>query len=409
VVPLKAPHGGVGMRAIGVLALISLGLATGVFGADPERNNLLDLSRGAMIVSVSSEYANWAGLNLIDGSLQSGWCSGGQAGPHTILIELPQAFTISRVAVDNTEVQEKGYPGISSKGVTVYGSPTSPTTGFEKLAALEAPRSGRQEAVLAKAVTCQWLKFVVASNYGHAKYTEIMELEAYGQPVGPPPKVDVSGVYETTYGRLRLAQKDGSIEGCYYHGKGKMNGNLLGRVMQTEWQEPERNFSGTAILVLSANGSALNGVWYKNGKLAGTWKGKRAEPNPDDCSLAGAGGLGERLASTGKAVVYGIYFDSDSATLKTESETALKEILAVLQAKPELKLQIAGHTDSTQTDAYNLQLSQRRAEAVVKWLADKNIAAARLTPKGFGEAQPVADNGTATGRALNRRVELIRL
>jgi outer membrane protein OmpA-like peptidoglycan-associated protein len=123
--------------------------------------------------------------------------------------------------------------------------------------------------------------------------------------------------------------------------------------------------------------------------------------------VARGGSIATNLASTGKVVLYGIYFDSDSATLKSESEKTLGEILAALQAKPTLKLQIAGHTDSTNTDAYNLKLSQQRAEAVVAWLVKHGIAASRLTAKGFGKSQPVADNATAAGRALNRRVELV--
>lgn len=94
--------------------------------------------------------------------------------------------------------------------------------------------------------------------------------------------------------------------------------------------------------------------------------------------------------------------------MKPESEKTLNEILAVLQAQSALKLLIAGHTDSTNTDAYNLKLSQQRAEAVVAWLVKRGVVASRLTAKGFGKSQPVADNATAAGRALNRRVELVK-
>jgi outer membrane protein OmpA-like peptidoglycan-associated protein len=92
---------------------------------------------------------------------------------------------------------------------------------------------------------------------------------------------------------------------------------------------------------------------------------------------------------------------------KPESEKTLREILAVLQAQPSLKLLIAGHTDSTNTDAHNLRLSQQRADAVVLWLVTHGVAPLRLTARGFGKSQPVADNATAAGRALNRRVELV--
>ncbi len=116
--------------------------------------------------------------------------------------------------------------------------------------------------------------------------------------------------------------------------------------------------------------------------------------------------LAERLENDGKVDLYGIYFDTDKATLKAESEGTLQQVLAMLKGKPELRIAIAGHTDSQASDTYNADLSKRRAQAVMKWLTDKGITASRLTAQGFGEAQPVADNDSAAGRALNRRVEI---
>ncbi len=116
--------------------------------------------------------------------------------------------------------------------------------------------------------------------------------------------------------------------------------------------------------------------------------------------------LAERLENDGKVDLYGIYFDTDKATLKAESAATLNQVLALLRGKPELRLAIAGHTDSQASDSYNLDLSKRRAQSVVKWLTDKGIAPDRLEAQGFGETQPVADNETSAGRALNRRVEI---
>ena len=116
--------------------------------------------------------------------------------------------------------------------------------------------------------------------------------------------------------------------------------------------------------------------------------------------------LAERLENEGKVDLYGIYFDTDKATLKSESEATLNQVLGLLKSKPELRLEIGGHTDSQAGDAYNLDLSKRRAQSVVKWLTDKGIAATRLVAQGFGESRPVADNESAAGRALNRRVEI---
>lgn len=108
-----------------------------------------------------------------------------------------------------------------------------------------------------------------------------------------------------------------------------------------------------------------------------------------------------------KLMLEGVNFDSDSATLRPESLAILDHAAATLKEWGEAKVEVAGHTDSTHSDAYNLSLSQRRAEAVRAYLIEQGVAAERLTARGYGESSPVADNTTAEGRFKNRRVELI--
>ena len=86
-----------------------------------------------------------------------------------------------------------------------------------------------------------------------------------------------------------------------------------------------------------------------------------------------------------------------------------RRLLALLQDHPELNVAIEGHTDADGSDAYNLDLSDRRAKSVVAWLVAKGIDAGRLQGEGKGEAAPVASNATADGKALNRRVEIRKL
>ncbi|QTY28201.1 OmpA family protein [Flavobacterium sp. CS20] len=116
--------------------------------------------------------------------------------------------------------------------------------------------------------------------------------------------------------------------------------------------------------------------------------------------------LEKQLEEKGKIELYGIYFDTDKAILKPESETTLRQVLALINSNPEQKLEIGGHTDSQGDEAYNLQLSDKRAQAVLQWLKDHNTNTANLSSKGYGETEPVADNNSETGRALNRRVEI---
>jgi len=103
-------------------------------------------------------------------------------------------------------------------------------------------------------------------------------------------------------------------------------------------------------------------------------------------------------------IIESVYFKTDRAVIEPRSFGLLDNVAAVLVAHDQLKIQVEGHTDSQGDDAYNKQLSQRRAEAVVAYLVKKGIAAARLTALGFGEEKPIADNRTKEGRAQNRRV-----
>lgn len=101
-----------------------------------------------------------------------------------------------------------------------------------------------------------------------------------------------------------------------------------------------------------------------------------------------------------------VFFDTGKATLKPESFPALNELVALLKAKPAMIIEIAGHTDSDGEDETNMKLSQGRANTVMNYLVSKGIAAKRLTAKGYGETQPVAENITETGKQQNRRTEV---
>jgi OmpA-OmpF porin, OOP family len=122
-----------------------------------------------------------------------------------------------------------------------------------------------------------------------------------------------------------------------------------------------------------------------------------------------AAAMAKDLATTGHVALYGIYFDTDKADLKPESQAALEEITKLLKQDPSLELHIVGHTDNVGAFDYNIALSQRRAAAVVKALtATHGIAVARLRPAGVGMLAPVAPNDNEDGRSKNRRVELVK-
>jgi len=120
---------------------------------------------------------------------------------------------------------------------------------------------------------------------------------------------------------------------------------------------------------------------------------------------------GDRVDSKGCSLpqvfnLIGVTFDNNKDTLRADAIAILDDAVATLKRYPALKVEVAGHTDSTNSDAYNLDLSQRRANAVLNYFVSKGVEADRLSAKGYGEAEPIADNSTSKGRLKNRRVEL---
>jgi outer membrane protein OmpA-like peptidoglycan-associated protein len=116
----------------------------------------------------------------------------------------------------------------------------------------------------------------------------------------------------------------------------------------------------------------------------------------------------EALDKEGHIALY-INFDVDKAIIRPESQDTINEIAKLLETNPGLKIRIEGHTDNTGDPAHNKTLSENRAAAVYGSLLARGIAQNRLESRGFGAAQPIADNQTEDGRAKNRRVEIVKI
>ena len=125
--------------------------------------------------------------------------------------------------------------------------------------------------------------------------------------------------------------------------------------------------------------------------------------------VADASSMAASIKETGKVAVYGIYFDTGKSTLKPESQPTLEQIAKLLKADPSLKLYVVGHTDNTGLFDANMKLSLDRASAVVNALVSQHsVNTASLKACGNGPTAPVATNDTEEGKALNRRVELVK-
>jgi len=157
-----------------------------------------------------------------------------------------------------------------------------------------------------------------------------------------------------------------------------------------------------AVYVAAPAGESNGGIYLQ------IVEGKPMEGGKVSANL-NAADMAKGIASEGKVAVYGVYFDTDKSDVKPESKAALAEMAKLLQQNPQLKVYIVGHTDSQGQLAHNLDLSQRRAEAVAKALAaDYKIDPKRLSAKGMASYAPVASNDSDAGREKNRRVELVK-
>lgn len=139
------------------------------------------------------------------------------------------------------------------------------------------------------------------------------------------------------------------------------------------------------------------------GALIGRKMDKQAQELQRDMANARVERVGEGIKITFDS---GILFDTNSSTLRPASQSDISKLAATLQKYPDTNVLVEGHTDNTGTDAINLPLSERRAQAVANSLMSQSVASSRITTKGLGSADPVADNSTAEGKQANRRVEV---
>jgi outer membrane protein OmpA-like peptidoglycan-associated protein len=147
-------------------------------------------------------------------------------------------------------------------------------------------------------------------------------------------------------------------------------------------------------------GAVVGGV---AGGFIGNYMDKQAAEIERDIEGAKVERVGEGIKITFSS---GILFDVDKADLKDKSKSELAELATILNKYEDTNILLAGHTDSTGSDEYNLGLSRRRAQSVAGYLTTENVVPARFSVEGYGKSDPVASNDTADGRAENRRVEV---
>lgn len=377
-----------------------------------EETNVLALGDGALPVVEPPSFGSWPAVQVIDDARTSGWaCQDGRIRDNVFVFELAAPATISAFEFDTAAIDGDGR---GARDVLVEVSASGKASGFQPvLKATLADRADRQRFAAQAKVEGRFVRLTVVDNHGDPKWTELMGFRGYGTRAGSAAAPDISGTWETNYNKFHLRQQGTALGGCYEYNEGLFDGTVEGRVMRLVWTEGASR--GPAVFVFAPDGKSFRGYWWhgtdKDAPPAGAWNGTRSSAEVGSCphwSGSVAGELRKDLAANGRARLYGILFDTDSARIRPESLATLDEVTKLLTAEPGWQILIEGHTDASGAAAHNQTLSEQRAASVKDYLAGKGIPAARLSTAGFGASNPVADNATELGRAQNRRVELVR-
>lgn len=396
-----------------VMIMVFVFLGTSSEAEPPEmERSLLSFSSGALLVQKPPEYNDsWRAFWILDERPESGWASAeGATENNVFVIELAEKTLLKRLEFDTAQVDTDGS---GAKDVVVEISNDGSSSGFKEIATLSlVDRQDRQGFPVKIDMPGRWVRLTVRNNHGSTEYTELMDFRGYGEQLTTTALPEVSGTYATDYNDFHLRQQGTSITGCYEWDGGVLNGGIEGRIMKLTWRE--KDGQGPAIMVFTSDGKKLFGLWWYEGKTDTTgevWNGELKTQVVGGCPHW-AGGAQEQmakdLAEFGRVRVYGINFDVDSAVIRDESKPTLDKIVTLLKGDSAMNLTIEGHTDSSGTAEHNQVLSQQRAESVKSYLVAAGVSSERLSAVGFGASKPVGSNSTATGKAQNRRVELVK-
>lgn len=378
----------------------------------PERIDYLTFAQGAVPISIGGAGAALgatfeAAVRITDGD-PNGFTivNAAPADVETEFVyELPAMTTFDRFAVPN--VLETPSPAATfTRQVEVQGSATGAAGGFTLLASgtltTHKTRGQVTELTLTSRQPVRWIKLRLAGGINVMRPSssfEFSEIIGNGTQETPELATGFHGGWRTQANRVRLTQRGPVVSGCYDR-TGDLDGTVTGNILRATGLDRSDKTRSAFILSVAPDGS-LRGVRSSNGGPFRLYTAAVAAAGTDlDCADPAPPVLGCG------AVIHGINFDFDSATIRPESNAVLAELFAGLKADASAKIVIEGHTSSEGTEAYNQQLSERRAGAVVADLVKRGLAAGRLSAAGIGEVRPIASNNDESGRAMNRRVEI---
>ena len=320
------------------------------------------------------------------------------------IFQLPAQTTFSDFAIPN--VLETPSPSQTFvKTVEIAGSAHGPKGPFRVLASTSLKTHSKKNQVTAFPASVEmpvrWVRVTLGGGIDIQRdktFFEFSEIIGHGHQEPVPLLNSFTGKWKGRGVLLELQQDGVRVSGCYDRA-GDLIGTVDGNLLRATGKTRTGDIPSTFVLTVSGDGEII-GVRSTNGAPFRLYTGAAAARIVTKCSKRAVPPLGCG------SIVHGIHFDFDSATIQPASYELIDVLFKGLKAATTSGITVIGHTSSEGSDAYNAQLSQRRADAVVAALVARGIAAARISGQGRGEKQPIANNATGAGRSLNRRVEI---
>ncbi|NKB88454.1 MAG: OmpA family protein [Acidobacteria bacterium] len=402
-------------HAIPVLAACATIAAIGSAPAQEtaSRTDFLTLAQGALPISWSTtgprQPGNDIALAVVDGN-HGGFSLVGLADAETateFVFELPALTSFDRFAVP--EIHETPSPSQTfSRIVEIYGSADGLDADFELIAqgelATHAERGLVTDLDIVASPAVRWVKVRLVGGIDVQReqmYYEFSEIIGNGEQETVPLSEGFNGIWRGRGVLVELKQVGPTVTGCYGASGGLLSGTVSGNVLRARGEDMTSGVESLFVLLLDGEGG-ISGVSSSNGAPFRLYAGGIA---PD--------GTTTRCTETPEpelgcgSVIHGINFDFDSADLRADAAPVLEQLYDGLAADAAARILIEGHTSSEGADDYNLALSGRRAQSVVDDLVRRGISADRIEAAGIGEVRPIATNDDESGRAMNRRVEVV--
>jgi outer membrane protein OmpA-like peptidoglycan-associated protein len=322
----------------------------------------------------------------------------------SFVYKLPALTTFTEFAVPNVlETPSPSQTFVSS--VEIAGADSEAGDDFHLLASATLETHAAKGEATAIPATDQrpvrWVRVTLAGGIDVQRdktFFEFSEIAGYGSQEAVPQSETFHGKWKGRGVLLELKQEGARVSGCY-DGVGDLKGTVSGNLLRATGKTRTGDIPSTFVLAVDDSGN-ITGVRSTNGAPFRLYSGDAAPGITTECSAQEVQPLGCG------AVIHGINFDFDSATIRPESDELLAALATGLKASDAAAITVIGHTSSEGSDAYNDKLSQRRAEAVAAAIVERGVDPGRIAAEGRGEQQPIADNATEAGRSLNRRVEI---